>query len=258
MPEIQKERLSFNRYNVKRAAFTLAEVLITLGIIGVVAALTIPTLMNNVTNQQYVTKLQKVYTTLNQAIQKYEVDNGCMGDLKCTGLYSDTIANNISKWDDFVNNYLKVVKNCGISTDQDCFPVEYFLNIAGSDDTNIAANYYKFVLADGTSLAFQRTSDCGTYTTADPSNQVYGYCGEIRIDVNGNAKPNKKGRDYFNFGATQYHGVVAVYGSYALNKAAGIDIWSTTNVGMNCLTTATSYGSGCAARIIDEGWKMNY
>ena len=52
----------------KRAAFTLAEVLITLGIIGVVAALTIPTLMANHRKQVVVTGLQKFYTTFNQAI----------------------------------------------------------------------------------------------------------------------------------------------------------------------------------------------
>src|SRR5574344_693563 len=47
----------------KSLAFTLAEVLIVLGIIGIVAALTIPTLMANVQKQQYVTALKKFYST---------------------------------------------------------------------------------------------------------------------------------------------------------------------------------------------------
>lgn len=50
-------------------AFTLAEVLITLGIIGVVAAMTLPTLINSYKKQQTVTHLQKVYTSLNQALR---------------------------------------------------------------------------------------------------------------------------------------------------------------------------------------------
>ena len=45
--------------NNRRAAFTLAEVLITLGIIGVVAALTIPTLIANYKKKQAISKLQK-------------------------------------------------------------------------------------------------------------------------------------------------------------------------------------------------------
>ena len=59
-----------------RGAFTLAEVLITLGIIGVVAALTIPTLMANHRKQVVETSLEKFYSTMNQAIKMAEVDYG--------------------------------------------------------------------------------------------------------------------------------------------------------------------------------------
>ena len=59
-----------------RGAFTLAEVLITLGIIGVVAALTIPTLMANHRKQVVETRLAKFYSTMNQAIKMAEVDYG--------------------------------------------------------------------------------------------------------------------------------------------------------------------------------------
>ena len=51
--------------NSRKIAFTLAEVLITLGIIGVVAALTLPTLISNYKKQTYVTGLQKAYSVLN-------------------------------------------------------------------------------------------------------------------------------------------------------------------------------------------------
>lgn len=51
----------------KQKAFTLAETLITLSIIGVVAAMTVPTLMSNSTKQQYVTGLKKAYNLLQQA-----------------------------------------------------------------------------------------------------------------------------------------------------------------------------------------------
>ena len=59
-----------------RFGFTLAEVLITLGIVGVVAALTIPAIVQNYKKQEVETSLKKIYTTVNQAIQKAEIDYG--------------------------------------------------------------------------------------------------------------------------------------------------------------------------------------
>lgn len=61
---------------MKKEAFTLAEVLITLGIIGVVAALTIPTLIQSYKKREIETSLQKIYSTVNQAIKKAELDYG--------------------------------------------------------------------------------------------------------------------------------------------------------------------------------------
>ncbi len=60
----------------KKAAFTLAEILITLGIIGVVAAMTIPSVVNNYRKHVVETSLKKYYSILNQAIQRSEADNG--------------------------------------------------------------------------------------------------------------------------------------------------------------------------------------
>ncbi len=57
-------------------AFTLVEFLITLWIIGVVAALTLPVLIQNHKNSVVETALQKSYSTMNQAIVRSEIDNG--------------------------------------------------------------------------------------------------------------------------------------------------------------------------------------
>lgn len=59
-----------------KKAFTLAEVLITLGIIGIVAEMTVPVLYNNVQKQTTLIRLKKEYSTINQAIRLSEVDNG--------------------------------------------------------------------------------------------------------------------------------------------------------------------------------------
>ena len=60
----------------RKIAFTLAEVLITLGIIGVVAAMTIPNVVANYKKKVVETRLLKIYSILNQAIVLSEADNG--------------------------------------------------------------------------------------------------------------------------------------------------------------------------------------
>ena len=59
-----------------KKAFTLAEVLITLGIIGVVAAMTLPSLIQRNNNKVVETRLKKFYSAINQAIMMAEVDYG--------------------------------------------------------------------------------------------------------------------------------------------------------------------------------------
>lgn len=71
------------------AAFTLAEVLITLGIIGIIAALTLPTLMANNRRKVVETRLQKFYTVMNQAIKLGEAENGEFANWMPDNSYSD-------------------------------------------------------------------------------------------------------------------------------------------------------------------------
>src|SRR5574344_2179346 len=60
----------------RKAAFTLAEVLIVLAIIGVVAAMTIPTLMNKVQKHEYVVALKKFYSTQQDGWSRLLADEG--------------------------------------------------------------------------------------------------------------------------------------------------------------------------------------
>lgn len=79
----------------KKLGFTLAEVLITLGIIGVVAALTLPTLIQNHRKSAIETSLAKFYSTINQAIQRAEVE------------YGDKTTWKIADTEEFWEKYLK-------------------------------------------------------------------------------------------------------------------------------------------------------
>lgn len=95
----------------KKSAFTLAEVLITLGIIGVVAAMTIPTLLAKYQEKQTVTKLKQTYSILSQAIRSVQEDVGTPDDWELSGRNYSTddsvlIAQNLLP-------ALKVVQDCG-------------------------------------------------------------------------------------------------------------------------------------------------
>ena len=89
-------------------AFTLAEVLITLGIIGVVAALTIANLIQNYREKTTVTQVVKAYSTLSQAFEQAIEDNGTV-DTWCT---KDDLYNDCSiKISNVMKPYLKIEKN---------------------------------------------------------------------------------------------------------------------------------------------------
>ena len=62
----------------KRAAFTLAEVLITIGIIGIVAAMTMPSLIANYQKKQTAVRLERFYSIMSQAILRWQQDEGIM------------------------------------------------------------------------------------------------------------------------------------------------------------------------------------
>ena len=77
-----------------KKGFTLAEVLVTLGIIGVVSAMTVPTLMQNYQKKSYVTQLHKVYNELNQVLLKYQTDKNAI-NLTEAGLTSTAALQNM-------------------------------------------------------------------------------------------------------------------------------------------------------------------
>ncbi len=80
----------------KNFGFTLAEVLITIGIIGVVAALTIPVLIQNYKKHVVETRLQKFYSEINQALYRSWIDNGQITNLE--NAYNIPTYNNNLNW----------------------------------------------------------------------------------------------------------------------------------------------------------------
>ena len=101
--------------NSRKIAFTLAEVLITLGIIGVVAAMTLPALNANYKKHEVETKLKRFYSNMNQAILLSENDNGPKEDWwdnneiseKCNGAASYSEECLQTFFDIYLKKYIK-------------------------------------------------------------------------------------------------------------------------------------------------------
>lgn len=184
-------------HKITRIAFTLAEVLITLAIIGVVAALTIPSVVNNYREKQVITVLKKNYSVLNNA---YNLAIAQYGDISQWGQketimdYEENDDENIPEVhnlydiaDRFMSN-LKIGVDCGYEANG-CFKQTYKqLNEYDERDFENQSRYRKFILNDGTLIALQGYE------------QEMGYFGEIWIDVNGKKGPNIVGKDMFLFG----------------------------------------------------------
>ena len=149
-----------NWNNSRKIAFTLAEVLITLGIIGVVAALTIPTLMANHRRKVTATRLKQSYNILYNAIKASEAENG-------SWLYWDAPekgGNTKEFAEKYILPYLKYT-DVGENTVFDGIPVKYYIK-----------------LVNGTTVGLSM-----------------GLCLDFVVDINGEKAPNKWGYDQFDF-----------------------------------------------------------
>lgn len=90
-----------------KKGFTLAEVLIVLGVIGIIAALTIPTLMSSYRQQVVTVRMQKFYSTFNQAIALSEIKNGPMQDWQFSSLNNPTEA--VVFFEKYLKDYMKII-----------------------------------------------------------------------------------------------------------------------------------------------------
>ena len=235
-----------SHFSLKSAAFTLAEVLVTLGIIGVVSAMTVPTLMQNYQRQSYVTQLHKVYNELSQALLRYQTDKNAI-NFKEAGLSGS------EAYTEFQKNYFKVVQDCG-TTQTPCFASSY-KKMSGSS-TNFKCKYGCMSLASGAAI--------GGY--GNGTNGVY----EIVVDVNGQKGPNIFGRDAF----TMYiYTAQNVIDDLALKNPDDMNdsTWDSEssvpltqdqrekNFQRACQGDAKpGEWHGCFGKILNDNWQMNY
>ena len=188
----------------RRVAFTLAEILITLGIIGVVAALTLPSVITNYQKKQTVTQLKKVYTTLSQAIEHAKAD---YGDVSTWGLgeaygTSATGANGQKLVTEFSQKYLipylAKAKDSGYTT-IGTYGYDKIFDIGGEESFFFWGPYtpsYMIILADGTVVAIRY--DTMNLGTEENRNDII-WAIFFWTDLNGLKGPNVVGHDIFVF-----------------------------------------------------------
>lgn len=215
----------------KFMAFTLAEVLITLGIIGIVAAMTLPSLVGNYKKIQTVLHLKKVYSSL---LQSVEFSKAEYGDLT------------VWEWDlssaEFFKKYLgkslktfEVCQNTGL-----CWNEKTFL-ISGTQYTG-HPNNISFILADGTIIFIEKQDDFHMH---------------IWVDINGLKSPNTFGKDIFVLtlvGAPfkdPYH-LIAKPGLYMFGH--GLNRQDVISNGNGCSKDKT--GISCSELILMDGWEI--
>lgn len=239
-----------------KKGFTLAEVLITLGIIGVVAAITIPTIIQKTDKAQYLTKLKKAYAQGNEALKLMANDMGCPNDLKCTGLFN---GDNEAVGSELVK-YYKVVKNCGVA-EEGCMSSAYSDYIDGSGGRTSMDDWgwYSFITADGMSIAIRSEGvNCGQNSSLSGIGPMSQYCGEMLVDLNGGDKvPNNAGKDIFDFQITNGKGAQLYPLNGSDDRANGSWKDGSGNP-VTCDSDSDAYGWSCAARIMEEGWQINY
>lgn len=149
---------------MNKKGFTLAEVLITLGIIGVVAAMTLPTLIQNYRKHEVETRLAKVYSVVNQAIKLSTVEYGEpaeWGDWDCgtSGTPTCTTDEAIEKFNKYIGNHLHISK---IEKSDDGKSFYVYLN----DGEILQVNNYLYDIWFHTNPKYIDNTDFGTYSFA--------------------------------------------------------------------------------------------
>jgi type II secretory pathway pseudopilin PulG len=217
-----KPLLKENNHEIfkKACAFTLAEVLITIGIIGVVAVITLPSLLTRIQNNVRARQIQMIKTKFTKATTTMNIDG------KIGPYYDDTEAfvKELSK-------YLKIVTICTSDNLRSCWPYDKVILEDGSEyditkaktgqafkmysDTN---HSYKtpnvgIVTADGTPMIISFNTKCEAldpdinYSGSD-TNATTG-CVSAIFDINGSSSPNKFGTDVVAFNANGLGGSCA-------------------------------------------------
>lgn len=222
----------------KKFGFTLAEVLITLSIIGVVAAMTTPSLVGGYQKAKVGPSIRKFMSTLENANEFLVADKE-----------TNTISGAIADADEYLTELEKYIEGRADGTMDAGTPTPK--DFVGQDLTG-ASDFKVFTLKGGDAFAVYIQSP----DTENAQGSYKGKVAEIYYDINGfDTKPNKIGKDIFNL-VMDNSGTVIPHGGNAEAKAysnATADAWKDS-----CDETTVTNGLTCAGSIADNNWKVIY
>ena len=228
--------------DIRRVAFTLAEVLITLGIIGVVAAMTMPSLINNYQKKQTVTQLKKVYSELSQAAEmaKFEYGDPSLWDYSISS--SDFFKKYLSSYMEISNTTVGTARQHGIK----------YYGTSGAEEKGLIHLYDNaeiITLPSGTQIF--------AYSIIPSTSALSIKRKSFTIDLNGFKRPNKFGRDLFSLSVTE-KGVRPM--SYDDNESSAVvrtrDEFRDGPSANNYQCNKQGRGMWCAALIMADGWEI--
>lgn len=213
--------------------------MITIGILGVVIAMTLPAIIGSYKEKAATTQLKKTYSILSQAFNQIVSETGAdprgwgMGDMYDKNTH-------IIMANQFVP-YLNIMYNC-VGKDQEYTKKHCIANPDYSDPT-----YRAIVrLMDGTTLSFRNWfADCkGRYGN---NKYLQNVCGTITVDINGQKNPNLLGNDMFIFYMTTY-GIYPIGTEYE-TRLTFSDYCDKTK-GWGTMYNSYYNGAGCTAWVI--------
>lgn len=215
---------------VIKKAFTLAETLIALVVIGIVAMITVPSLMQTHEHYAFSAALKKNFSVLSNAFslsKKFDYndyEDWGHADNNSQGIYDNYI---------YIRSHLNVIRECKDKVG--CWSQDITLdpkgNVAVSATTKgIGTNIVTFTLSDGTNVCLDYWNESDTKTRFGVTKNLLPNSLSVWVDVNGDKKPNRMGKDVYAFILT----------------SAGLVPAGADNGSQNCTTT----GFDCAAKYI--------
>lgn len=213
-------------------AFTLAEVIIVMGVIGIVAEVTIPTLVQKQQEQQMVTGLLKFNSELQSSINMWKIERNCYSSTyDCLVSQSMTSSGGEQDMENFLGSVGKSFKAIQkVATDKadvDWLPsgtANYYGVLPSAGSSGQVSNGTTgmggfFLLPDGMTVG---EFGCGDFS-----------CFEVWVDVNGKKQPNRLGKDTFRMvvGSDAAGGKDIIYCAYnGVGNSQGLcDCWSACN-----------------------------
>ena len=215
--------------------------MITLVIIGIIAAITVPTLITKYQKEQTVTRLKKTFSSLSQSATRAITDYGDITTWEIgEASNADTAKAFFIK---YMAPYLNISKGPTTFSEYNWSVHEYkWLN--GSEH-NYSDYYVRTYLSDGTSL---------TYRIQNNNTNVKQFT--IHIDINGDKKPNMAGKDIFECQYFIKSTNTAIQGKFlpsGLGNSRETLLDNTKNTNCN----KQQSGFHCMALIIKDGWRIS-